>query len=278
LRNFLAMANALWPSSLQSALRANGSQANAKYLQLVRALFSRARHSSRSSQATVRPDGRPSNRTVVFRRASCSPPLTVTNNATAQRLPRRRWRRGAAHVCHRLAQPQGAHCVAAAAALATRTALTGNAGGRGGSLPVCGGGLVLSYHSAAVPDTRRAADHWCIARGPAAGGATRKVAGHVRVWALSVRLAAPGAATAGRRRGAGGGRRIASRGRGASAAHFLSGRDDSRRGGGVVIEEESAVAVEGIRGMEARGGQSLTDGPLPAAAEKALGVRMHSSL
>jgi hypothetical protein len=38
------------------------------------------------------------------------------------------------------------------------------------------------------------------------------------------------------------------------------------------------VAVEGIRGMEARGGQSLTDGPLPAAAEKALGVRMHSSL
>jgi hypothetical protein len=103
-----------WRATLLKALKSNGALPNAKYVQLVcsgargAAAFS---HAARDTQATVRPSGRPANRTVVFR---CEPPrLTAPAHAAASH--RRRGalqgvsrRHGLPDVRHRRAQPEGA--------------------------------------------------------------------------------------------------------------------------------------------------------------------------
>ena len=99
-----------WRGTLLSAMKKNASLPNAKYVQL----------------ATVRPNGRPANRTVVFRCAaavsSVSPLATrVLTRRVAQRLPGRHRQ---LHVRDGRAQPEGAPrravSVSGAAALRSR--------------------------------------------------------------------------------------------------------------------------------------------------------------
>ena len=84
-----------WRATLLKALKSNGALPNAKYVQLVccgargAAAFS---HAARATQATVRPSGRPANRTVVFRREP--PRLTAPAHVAAVSPARGARRRG----------------------------------------------------------------------------------------------------------------------------------------------------------------------------------------